>query len=149
MAKHSKHQQSIIRNYYQNKGAIGLQRLSELVTDLYLAEGKQREFHALMGKVLDGTATADEQTRFWKLARETEMVEKVISDLEAKVNGAPKDIAARMNLAQGYIAKLLSIPGGPEQGIWAMKAELQWGEVIKQDENHWKANYSIAESWSW
>ena len=42
MAKHSKHQQSIIRNYYQNKGAIGLQRLSELVTDLYLAEGKQR-----------------------------------------------------------------------------------------------------------
>ena len=43
MAKHSKYQQSIIRNYYQNKGAIGLQRLSELVTDLYLAEGKQRE----------------------------------------------------------------------------------------------------------
>jgi len=43
MAKHSKHQQSIIRNYYKNKGAIGLQRLSELVTDLYLAEGKQRE----------------------------------------------------------------------------------------------------------
>ena len=43
MAKHSKHQQSIIRNYYQNKGAIGLQRLGELVTDLYLAEGKQRQ----------------------------------------------------------------------------------------------------------
>jgi hypothetical protein len=43
MAKHSAHQQRIIKNYYQNKDAIGLQRLSELVTDLYLAEGKKRQ----------------------------------------------------------------------------------------------------------
>ncbi|MCH2113601.1 MAG: hypothetical protein MK171_01630 [Pirellulales bacterium] len=39
---YSKHQQRIIRNYYDNKDAISLQRLSELVTDLYLAEGKAR-----------------------------------------------------------------------------------------------------------
>jgi len=44
MAKsYSKHQQKIIKNYYDNRGAISLQRLSELVTDLYLAEGKARE----------------------------------------------------------------------------------------------------------
>ncbi|MCE9544086.1 MAG: hypothetical protein K8T25_00965 [Planctomycetia bacterium] len=43
MAKHSKFQQNIIKNYYQNREAIGLQRLSELVTELYLAEGKARE----------------------------------------------------------------------------------------------------------
>ena len=41
--KYSKHQQRIIRNYYQNREAISLQRLSELVTELYLAEGKARE----------------------------------------------------------------------------------------------------------
>jgi len=40
---HSKHQQKIIKNYYDNREAISLQRLSELVTDLYLAEGKARE----------------------------------------------------------------------------------------------------------
>ena len=40
---YSKHQQKIIKNYYDNKDAISLQRLSELVTDLYLAEGKTRE----------------------------------------------------------------------------------------------------------
>ena len=39
---YSKHQQKIIKNYYDNRGAISLQRLSELVTDLYLAEGKTR-----------------------------------------------------------------------------------------------------------
>ena len=43
MAKHSKHQQGIIQNYYKNREAISLQKLGELVTDLYLAEGKKRE----------------------------------------------------------------------------------------------------------
>ena len=43
MAKHySKHQQKIIKNYYDNREAISLQRLSELVTELYIAEGKAR-----------------------------------------------------------------------------------------------------------
>jgi acetylornithine deacetylase/succinyl-diaminopimelate desuccinylase-like protein len=41
--KYSKHQQKIIRNYYENRDAISLQRLSELVTELYLATGKGRE----------------------------------------------------------------------------------------------------------
>ena len=40
---HSKHQQKIIRNYYENRESISLQRLSELVTELYLSEGKGRE----------------------------------------------------------------------------------------------------------
>lgn len=37
------HQQKIIKNYYENREAISLQRLSELVTELYLAEGKARQ----------------------------------------------------------------------------------------------------------
>ena len=41
--KFSKHQQKIIKNYYENRESISLQRLSELVTELYLAEGKGRE----------------------------------------------------------------------------------------------------------
>ena len=42
MAKRSPHQQRIIRDYYKNRDAIMLQRLGEMVTDLYLAEGKAR-----------------------------------------------------------------------------------------------------------
>jgi hypothetical protein len=40
---YTKHQQRIIKNYYENRESISLQRLSELVTELYLAEGKARE----------------------------------------------------------------------------------------------------------
>jgi hypothetical protein len=36
------HQQRIIKRYYENSDTIQLQRLGELVTDLYLAEGKKR-----------------------------------------------------------------------------------------------------------
>jgi hypothetical protein len=42
MADYSKYQQKIIKNYYDNKDAIALQKLGELVTELYLAEGKAR-----------------------------------------------------------------------------------------------------------
>ncbi len=43
------YQQQIIRNYYRNRDTIATQRLSELITDLYLAEGKARE--RLWGRV--------------------------------------------------------------------------------------------------
>ncbi len=43
MAKQrSNYQDKIIRRYYENRDEIMLQRLGELVTDLYLAEGKAR-----------------------------------------------------------------------------------------------------------
>jgi hypothetical protein len=38
----SGYQERIIRNYYRNQDTIMLQRLGELVADLYLAEGKKR-----------------------------------------------------------------------------------------------------------
>ena len=37
------YQQKVIKRYYANQDGIQLQRLGELVTDLYLAEGKKRE----------------------------------------------------------------------------------------------------------
>ncbi len=45
MGKRTKHQQKIIRSYYDNREAIAVQRLQELVTELYLSEGKTRARH--------------------------------------------------------------------------------------------------------
>jgi 3-oxoacyl-(acyl-carrier-protein) synthase len=42
MDNYTPHQQKIIKRYYAAADSIHLQRLSELVTDLYLAEGKKR-----------------------------------------------------------------------------------------------------------
>lgn len=37
------YQQKIIKRYYNNEGSVKQQRLAELVTELYLAEGKKRQ----------------------------------------------------------------------------------------------------------
>ena len=40
---YTKHQQKIIKRYYDNLDTIALQRLADLVGELYLAEGKKKE----------------------------------------------------------------------------------------------------------
>lgn len=42
MAKHSKYQQKIIKNYYDHRETLALQRVQELITELYLSEGTKR-----------------------------------------------------------------------------------------------------------
>lgn len=41
MADHSNYQKGVIRRYYENRDQIDEQKLSELVGNLYLAEGKK------------------------------------------------------------------------------------------------------------
>ncbi|MBN1763630.1 MAG: hypothetical protein JW860_00065 [Sedimentisphaerales bacterium] len=41
--KHTKYQQNLIQSYYQNLDAIMLQKLQELVTELYLALNTPKE----------------------------------------------------------------------------------------------------------
>ena len=45
VAERSKYQNAVIRNYYNNKENISLQRVQELVTELFLSEGKKRQRH--------------------------------------------------------------------------------------------------------
>ena len=42
MATFSRHQERIVKNYYRNRDAIGLQKAQEAVTELFLSEGKKR-----------------------------------------------------------------------------------------------------------
>lgn len=43
MADYTPYQQKIIKRYYENFDSIKSQRLSELATELYLADGKKRD----------------------------------------------------------------------------------------------------------
>jgi hypothetical protein len=42
MADLTPYQQKIVKRYYDNRESVALQRLAELVSDLYLAEGKKK-----------------------------------------------------------------------------------------------------------
>ncbi|MDA1016764.1 MAG: hypothetical protein O3A00_20190 [Planctomycetota bacterium] len=43
MADHSRYQQGIIKRYYDNRDQLDEQKLSELVTNLYLAESEKKK----------------------------------------------------------------------------------------------------------
>lgn len=45
MAERTKFQERAIKNFYDNRESIALQRVQELVTELYLSEGKKRDKH--------------------------------------------------------------------------------------------------------
>lgn len=69
MAERSKYQQSIIRNYYENRETISLQRAQEIVTELYLSEGKKRQKY---WKSLE--------SHLLKLEVKQEVIDKLIAD---------------------------------------------------------------------
>jgi DNA polymerase III delta prime subunit len=43
MENYSRYQQNIIKNFYKNRDDVAFQRAQELLTELYLCEGKKRE----------------------------------------------------------------------------------------------------------
>lgn len=108
-------------------------------------------FRALFDRVMDidGPRPApEEEQRFWEAARTTPLLAGVIAKLEEEVKADPENIATRMDLSRSYVAKLMTLPTGMEQGVWALKAEGEWQEVLTRDPAHWEAQYSLGVSWT-
>jgi hypothetical protein len=81
----SPYQQKIIKRYYNNQDSIQRQRLAELVTELYLSEGKKRE------KAWQSAAAAMQklgvpQSRIDHLVKKADpaLVAEVVKELEGK-----------------------------------------------------------------
>jgi hypothetical protein len=85
MADYTPHQQKIIKRYYDKQDVIQSQRLAELVSELYLAEGKKRE------RLWQAAATAMQklgvpQSRIDHLLQQADpaLVAEVVKELEGK-----------------------------------------------------------------
>lgn len=81
MPNHSKYQQKMIKNYYNNREAISLQRLQELVTELFLAEGKKREtqWKRIEGH-LDKLGLKPERIAYLREKDDPAMIAKVVEE---------------------------------------------------------------------
>jgi tetratricopeptide (TPR) repeat protein len=111
-------------------------------------EHKTAAFRELMAKVWSGNATPEEQLEFWQQMRASDEIDQYIKAKEEATPVHSEDIGAQMNLANLYVAKIYSSPAGPEQGLWAAKAEERWRAVLTTDPNHWEAQRSVAFSLS-
>ena len=85
MSEYTPYQQKIIKRYYDNQGTIQRQRLAELVSELYLAEGKKRE------RVWQAVAAAMQklgvpQSRIDHLVKKNNpaLIAEVVKELEGK-----------------------------------------------------------------
>jgi hypothetical protein len=82
MAKRTKFQEKAIRNYYQHRDSIALQRVQELVTELYLSEGKKRERHwKNVATHLSALGVKQEQINHLVAADKPELVANLIKGL--------------------------------------------------------------------
>ncbi len=106
------------------------------------------EFKGLRDRYFKGDLDDVEEGRFWEMAKSEGFLDAVIGEMEAAVAASPEDVGARMELSRDYIARLFTVPPGPEMGLWASKAETQWKEVLARDDRHWEARMSLATSWA-
>lgn len=79
MENYTRYQQNVIKNYYKNRDNVSLQRAQELLTELYLSEGKKRE------KVWDSLFTnlerigiPEDQLSHLKKERKPELIAKLL-----------------------------------------------------------------------
>jgi hypothetical protein len=79
MENFSRYQQSVIRNYYKNQDNVSLQRAQELLTELYLTEGKKKEkaWDSLFSHLEKLGVPADQITHL-KEAKNPELVAQLI-----------------------------------------------------------------------
>lgn len=103
----------------------------------------------MLANSLDPSAGIEGLERFWDLAKNTDIIDARMAELEGLVEGNPSDTEARMQLADYYLAKLFTVPSGPEQGLWGGKAEQQWKQVLELDPEHWDAQFTLANNYSY
>jgi DNA polymerase III delta prime subunit len=79
MENFTRHQQSIIKNYYKNRDDVAFQRAQELLTDLYLAEGKKLEkVWDSMFTNLERLGVPPDQLEHLKKERKPELIAKLL-----------------------------------------------------------------------
>lgn len=85
MADFSPHQQKIIKRYYNNFDAIQQQRLSEMIGDLYLSEGKKLErIWKNLGELLKKMEFPQARIEHLLEKRDPKLLPGVLKELEGK-----------------------------------------------------------------
>jgi len=85
VADHSPYQKKIIKRYYDNFDAIQGQRLAELVTELYLAEGKKSErLWKQAGDLLRKLEVPESRVEHLLSKRDPALMAGLIKELEGK-----------------------------------------------------------------
>ncbi len=85
MADFSPYQQKIIKRYYNNYDAIQHQRLSELTTEIYLAEGKKLDrLWKTVGDMLKKLEFPESRLAHVLATRDPKLLPGILKELEGR-----------------------------------------------------------------
>jgi hypothetical protein len=85
MADYSPHQQKIIKRYYNNYDSIQSGKLAEMVTEIYLAEGKKLDrLWARVGEMLTKLEFPASRVAHLLTKRDPSLLAGVMQELEGK-----------------------------------------------------------------
>ncbi len=79
MENYSRYQQGVIKSFYQNRDNVSFQRVQELLTELYLAEGKKKDkvWESLFGH-LEKLSLPREQLEHLRKQKNPELIAQLI-----------------------------------------------------------------------
>ena len=78
---YSRYQQNIIKRFYDNRDSIAFQRVQELITELYLSEGKKRvKVWDTLAKNLEKIGVPADQIAHLRTQDKPELVANLISE---------------------------------------------------------------------
>lgn len=81
---YSSYQQKVIKRYYDNREAIDEQKLAELVTNLYLAEGKKQErMWETAAKLLERMELPPSRVQHVLDSKDPAVLAKVVEELQS------------------------------------------------------------------
>ena len=82
---YTKYQQGIIKRYYEHADQIQLQRLGELVGDLYLAEGKRKDkLWQAAAKAMQVLKIPKDRIDHLVAQKNPELLAKLVQELQGK-----------------------------------------------------------------
>jgi hypothetical protein len=85
MPEHTPYQKRVIKRYYERRDEILFSRLSELVTNLYLAEGKRRDkLWEQAGDLMEKLNVPPSRAKHLLAKKDPALLAELVKELEAK-----------------------------------------------------------------
>ena len=88
MAEYTPYQKKIIKRYYDNQEAIGYQKLTELVSDIYLASGKKADsLWKRVGAALTKLGLSEKRIEHLLESRDVQLLANVVKEMNDRQDG--------------------------------------------------------------
>jgi tetratricopeptide (TPR) repeat protein len=89
-----------------------------------------------------GNLSWDERQALWKRAADAGLTDELVAMFEKRANDNPNDPKAQVELGQAYLQKTFQAGGGPEAGVWAIKADKSFDKALSIDDHNWEARFT-------